>query len=351
MLRLKTICLALLLAVFFVSLVQAADERFTVEINVDVTDSDAAKARERAMNEANRAAIGAVAKRITTADGAARLITMSDAQLINFVKEVSVADEKSSAVRYIANLRVVLNEDMLKEYMRERDIPVLVQSSSKILIVPLFREFSSDKPMLWESSNLWKQAWDQSGSINFVSVPASGINYSIIDAEKAESVDGEALGKLMRVNGADDVYVLDATYDGIDGLIVRAVSYSGDNRTIRVPGSRSAGMELFNSAVHTVKAQLEGKLAEQTLSENSLETTEVVIYNFERLGEWVQVEKALRTVPVVSNIEVQAMGTKKVQFKLSFIGSYDKLVQGLRARSLQLLERGNYFVLEKTLGD
>ena len=347
MLRLKTICIALLLAVFLVSLVQAADERFTVEVNVDVTDADASKARERAMSEAYRAAIGAVAKRITTADGAAKLATMSDAQLINFVKEVSVADEKSSTVRYIASLRVVLNEEMLKEYMRERGIPVLIQSSSKILVVPLFREFSSDKPMLWESSNLWKQAWDNDGSVNFVAVPATGTNFAIIDAQKAESIDGEALAKLMQVNGADDVYVLDATYDGIDGLIVQATSYSGDKRTIRVSGSRSSGMELFNSAVNMVKAQLEGKLAEQSLSENSLETTEVAVYNFERLTDWVQVEKLLRSVPVVSNIEIQAMGTNKVQFKLSFVGSFEKLLQGLRTRTLRLIERDGYYLLEK----
>ena len=105
---------------------QAADERFAVEINVDVTDSNASLARERAMSEANRAAIVEVAKRITTSEGAARLAAMTDDQLINFIKEVLVISEKTSNVRYIANLRVVLNEGMLRQYMQERDIPLLI---------------------------------------------------------------------------------------------------------------------------------------------------------------------------------------------------------------------------------
>lgn len=74
---------------------QAADERFAVEINVDVTDSNASLARERAMSEANRAAIVEVAKRITTSEGAARLAAMTDDQLINFIKEVLVISEKN----------------------------------------------------------------------------------------------------------------------------------------------------------------------------------------------------------------------------------------------------------------
>ena len=342
--------LFLLAGILFCFGAAAADERYAVEVSVDVTDSSASAAQERAMNEANRAAVAAVAKRITTADGVARLSAMTDDQLINFIKEVSVVEEKSSAVRYIATLRVVLNEDMLKQYMKERDIPVMVQTNSKILVVPVFREFSSDAPQLWESSNMWKQAWDAApadGVVRLVSLPASGANYSIMDGRKAVAMDGEALDKLMRLNGADDVYVLDATYDGIDGLVIRAASYSGDIRTIRVEGPRSSGMELFNKAVDEVKKQLENRITEKSLSEASLEDTIVVLYNFGRLPEWVAMEQELRSMNLVSNIETQALGAGRVQFKLSFVSSMDKLVQALRSRSIRLIEHGSYYTLEK----
>ncbi len=328
----------------------AADERYAVEVSVDVTDSSASAAQERAMSEANRAAVLAVAKRITTSDGAARFGAMNDNQLVNFIKEVSVIEEKSSAVRYMATLKVVLNEDMLKEYMKERNIPIMVQNNSKTLIIPVFREFSSDAPMLWENSNLWKQAWDASpadGSVRLVSLPASGANYSVIDARKALALDGEALDKLMRINNADDVYVLDATYDGIDGLIVRALSYGGDNRTIRVSGPRSSGMELFNNAVAEVKKQLENRISQKAIIDAAKENTIVVLYNFNALQEWVTTEKDLRSIGLVNGLETQALGAGKVQFKLMFAGTMDKLLQNFRSHAYRLLEHGNYYVLEK----
>ncbi len=134
--------------------------------------------------------------------------------------------------------------------MQERDIPLLIQSNTRVLIIPIFRESSSDAPMLWESSNLWRQAWDSARGgmvVTLIPLPTSGTNYSIIDANKAQALDGPALDKLMRVNGADEVYVLDAVYTE-DGLEVQATSYSGNTTTIKVIGTPGS-MELFNAAV------------------------------------------------------------------------------------------------------
>lgn len=328
----------------------AADERFTVDINVDVTDANASTAREKAMNEANRAAVLAVTKRISTAEGVSRMGSLNENQLINFIREVSVIEEKTSPVRYIAHLRIVLNEDMLKQYMKERDIPLLLAGGGKILVLPVFREFSSDKPMLWESANPWKQAWDNAdntSAVTFVSLPANAFNYSAVSADQALALDGEALTKVIHANNASDAYVLDATYDGIEGLLVRASSYNGDSQTIRVPGSRSSGAELFTHAVEAVKKQLEGQISAQNISENSLENSMIVLYNFNRLPEWATAEQALSNTPSINDVNVQAFTSNKAQLKLTYVGTEDKLIKLLNSQGYTLRNRGNHYLLEK----
>lgn len=335
---------------FFIATAQAADERFAVELDVDVTDVNASVAREKAMKEANRVAFVEVAKRVTTAEGAARLAGMTDAQLINFIKEVSIIEEKTSSVRYLATLQVVLNEDMLTEYMKEREIPMLIQGNSRVLVVPVFRAFPSDRPLLWESNNQWKQAWDNvalDGVVRFINLPSSGTNYSIIDANKALMMDGAALDKLMRANNVDDVYVLDAVYDGIEGLNVTMTSYSGDGRTVKISGDRSLGMELFNKAVKQVKEQMEQNLKQQSVQADSQESEVIVMFNFNNLREWVEAEAQLRDIPYVKGIQIQAMGSNRAQFKINFIGSHDKLLYSVRAKSYNLIDNGKFFVLEK----
>lgn len=344
----RVVCL--LLGILCSVNVWAADERYTVEISVDVTDNSAAEAQKKAMSEANRAAVIAVAKKITTTEGINHLMGMTDDQLINFVKEVVVAEEKSSVVRYMASLKIVLNEDILKQYLEERNLPVMVSMGNNVMVVPLFREFTSDAPLLWENTNIWKQVWDEEpvgNGIRIFPIIASGVNYAIIDANKAMSMDSVALDKLMRANNADDVYVLDATYDGIEGLIIKAMSYSGDNYTYRVEGPRSSGAELFAKAVREVKADMENRISQKNISEASIEKVLVALYSYPQLSDWVKLENDLQSINVVNKVEIQAQGNGKVQFKLAYIGSLDKLIQALKARSYRLIEHGKYYSIER----
>lgn len=325
----------------------AAEERYSVEINVDVTDENASIAQEKAMNEANRAAIIAVAKKLTTPEGVNKFVSMTNEQLVNFIKEISLIDEKRSPIRYMASLKVVLNEDILKQYMKERNIPLVAQGK-KILIIPIFREFSSDSPMLWENANLWKQAWDSqdsSGIIRLVSIPPSGTNYSIMDGNKALRMDGEALDKLMNLNGTDDVYVLDATYNGIEGLNIKAMSFNGDMFTTKVDGLRSSGQELFNKAATQIRGELENRLAQKSVDEAANENIIVLLYEYNQLTDWVNTKNRLKTINQINNIQVQAMGNGKVQLKLAYSGKFDNLINALRNLSYQLIEHDNYYTL------
>ncbi len=326
----------------------SADERFAVEVAVDVTDQNASAARERAMSEANRAAIVAVAKRISTAEGAAKLAEMTDDQLINFIKEVSVIDEKSSSIRYIANLRVVLNEDMLREYMTQRGIPLLLGGHTRVLVVPLLRDMPGTAPLLWESTNRWREAWgalSQGAAAQFVLLPANATNFALTEVSRLEAMDGEMLDKLMRFNRADDVYVLTAEPDGNGGMEVLAMSYSGDNRVIRVAGNSEEPDQIFAAAAEQTAAAIEGRVKQQNLREAEQEAQATVLYEFSGLRQWVEAEKVLKSIPYVKSIDVQAMGTHKAQFKLIFAGSTSKLLSALAAKGYGLEENGNYFRL------
>jgi hypothetical protein len=334
-----------------VSATKAEDERYVVEIKVDVSDVDASRAREKAMSNAARAATTAVAKRVTTAKGAERIAAMTDAQLINFVKETSVLDEKISNTRYAADLKVVINEDLLKEYMRERDIPLegtAVTPKKTVLIVPLFREFSDDTPMLWEVDNLWKKAWDNaqsSAKVNFVTIPASAGNQAVLSAGQAAATDASALEKVMKLNGADDVYVLDASYNGIEGLDIMATSLSGNRMIIKVVGAKSSGELLFNQAVENSRRQLEQQILSDT-PENAIDESEMtVLYPFPTLGDWITAERKIKELSAVSELQVQAMAPHKAQFKILYHGSVDTLKRLITAQGYTLNDGGNYVIL------
>ncbi len=327
---------------------QAADERFTVEIKVDVTDENASIAREKAMTNATRAAVTAVAGRISTQDGVKRISAMTDAQLINFIKETSVISEQNSAVRYIADLRIIVNEDLLKEYMKERNIPLISRNNSSIMVIPLFREFSDDTPLLWEVDNPWKQAWDNSGSLSAVKIfpiQSSSGNTEALDAVKAATIDTTALSKVMRMSGASDVYVLDATYDGVEGLKIDISSLSGKHQTLKVAGAKSSGAALFNQAVTEVRQLIEQLVLDDTAQQIANESELTILYPFSSLGRWIEAEQNIKSLPEVAALQVQAMAQGKAQFKIRYRGDLGFLQRQLLQKGYRLENGGNYMIL------
>lgn len=317
---------------------RAADSRFAVEVKIDVTDVNASRAREKAMVEANRAAFKELAKRITTDSGFSQLANLSDTQLVNFVKEVSILSEKVSDVRYVAELRIGVNEGLLKQYMQEKGIPLLVQTSSKIVVVPVFRSTANAVPQLWEEGNPWRNIWNNSIDSTLVNAEGNGL----VDATQALQADGVALEKIMRLNNADDAYVLDAVLEN-EGLNVQATSYSGDNFAVYVPKSN----DVFNDAMRQVTAKIGKRLQQQSVAESTQVEEVMVLYDFKGLGQWVRTERELRAMPLIKDIVVQAMGTDKVQFKMQYAGTAERLLSNLQNRHYNLIDQGNFFLMEK----
>ena len=328
--------------------VNAADDRYSVVIKVDVSDENASIAREKALNSATRAAVNAIAKRVSTASGAKRISDMTDAQIVNFVKETSVISEKNSDVRYMAELKIVVNDELLKEYMKEREIPVVSQNSATVLVIPVFREFDGDTPILWETNNLWKQAWDNatdSSAVKFIPISKNPLHQSMIDAKQASDFDYIAIENLASSANTNNVYVLDASYNGVEGLNIIAKSFSGDKFDIKVEGAKSSGIELFNQAVLQIKAQIEQHILSND-NNNEIDQNEItVLYPFPALKYWINAEQKIKSISNITNMQVQAMTPGKAQFKLVFTGNLANIQKQLSALGYDLKDSGNHMVL------
>ncbi len=328
----------------------SADERFTVEIKVDVTDKNASIAREKAMSSASVAAVNAVARKISTSVGSEKIAKLNENQILNFIKETSVLNEKTSDVRYMADLKIVINEELLKQYMEEREIPLVNKKDTSILIVPIFREFSDDKPMLWEADNPWKQAWDKaqsSSAIKFLSLANTASNMEAIDANKASVSDSFAMERLQTISGSNDVYILDASYNGVEGIIITATSLSGEHFNIEVAGTKSSGDELFDNAVVESKIQIEERILKASMEQAVQENELTVLFPFNSLGDWITAEQKIKGLNEITNMQVQAMAPKKAQFKIWFTGDINTLQNLLKRQGYRLINNDNYMLLEK----
>lgn len=334
---------------FLTTNAKAFEEDFSVNIKVDVTDENASIAQEKALASAVKAAITAATKRISDNKAVEQISSMTNNQLVNFVKETSVVNEKTSANRYMANLHLVINLTLLKTYLQEKELNISSSIRPSIVIIPVFSEFNGDSPLLWEINNPWKNAWNNvinNSSIDFSVIKDTSGNISTISAQQAWDFDTETLKKIKSLNNADDVYVLSATYKGIEGLNIDIVSLSNYRNNISIKGLKSSGEELFNQAAAEILPLIEQQTSTLILDNNSAPVNEyTVLYPFTQLTEWIAAEQKIKSMEEVVDIQVQAFSPGKVQFIVRFNVTPNDFAQVLKLSGYTLEDSGNYMIL------
>lgn len=337
----------LLLALSAVSAASAGLPSYSADVTVDVTAENAAAAREIAMSRANRQAVSAVAANFTTREGVTVLNKLTDDQLLNFIKETTVLEEKTSNVRYMAKLRITANDRILRQYLQEKNVPLVVASSAEVIVIPVFREGPDMPALLWEVENPWRIAWDQTpptvGSVRFF-VPAADTVPFLTNAEQALSLDPELFKQLTTVNNGGETYVAEAYYNGDDALSVSIINpQNGKRQVFSVSGPRTS--ELFRQAARETGMRIADELKGRSIVTSTEPSSITVLYKFKTLSSWLKTEEKISAVTAVEDIRVNAIGNGRIQFQVNYIGDLETLRGALQSHHLQLTESGEYFTL------
>lgn len=337
----------LLFVLFTVFSARAGQPSYSADVTVDVTADNASAARELAMRRANRQAVSAIAANFTTREGVTVLNKLTDDQLLNFIRETTVLEEKTSNVRYLAKLRITANDKILRQYLQEKNVPLVVASSAEVMVIPVFREGPDMPALLWETESPWRAAWQQNpptvGSVRFF-MPTEDAAPFLTSAEQALGLDAELFGRLSSLNGGGDVYVAEAYYNGDDALAVSIINpRNGKRQIFSVGGPRTS--ELFNQAARETGMRIADELKGRTVVTSTEPETITVLYKFKTLSSWLKTEEKIAAVTAVEDIRINAIGNGRIQFQISYVGDLDTLAGALRSARLLLSETGGYFTL------
>ena len=159
----KKVFLILMLSVL--SLPAYAKIDYVVEIPVNKEAENSVAAKEAALTEAQRQAFLEVTGKLVSEEDVEQLNTLSDDSIQYFIQSVGVQDEKAGGTKYVANLSVQVNEQLLKEYLAENDM--IKMEAEDLLVIPVFKADADSYPLLWEEANLWRRYWRSKGLIKF----------------------------------------------------------------------------------------------------------------------------------------------------------------------------------------
>ncbi|MHA1601056.1 MAG: DUF2066 domain-containing protein [Alphaproteobacteria bacterium] len=321
---------------------------FTVsDINVDVTAKTAAAARELAHAEGHVLAMRKLLARLLPRDDLTRMRELLVPEIVEFVRDFEVENERTSDVRYLARLTFRFKADAVRDLLRTDGLLFAETQSKPVLVIAVYGP--SGEAFLWEDANPWARAWAlrQPGEwLVPLQVPLGDLgDIGSVNANQALSGDRERLAALAKRYGTEDVLVTQAVLNG-DAETGFATLQVGSSRIgtqqlqtmlasyAQEPGETLA--ELLTRAANAVDADVQEAWKQRNLLRPGSQRRIIVSVPIAGLADWLEVKRRLGGVAAVQKSEITLMSRKRTEVDLTFVGDEQQLVLALAQRDLSL---------------
>lgn len=308
-------------------------------VPVDETAASARAARELALTAGQISATEQMLARLTRKENRALLPPVDIETARTLVKSLQVENERTSDVRYLAELVVTFEPDAVRDYLRAAGVPFTEVRSRPVLVVPVLAD--GVNYLLWEEPNPWRAAWrDHPESYGLVPIvsPIGDLNdLTGLSAEQAVDADEGALGEAVARYGAGSAMVTIATITGdepgaqsIEVVATRVGRFEEPPLIISLQSAAEETQELFlDRAVSAVISALDDdwKLTNTVSFEEA--GTMLVAVPISGLPGWIELRRRLAEVPSVTEVLVNALTAGSAEVEIGYRGDAEQLVRAL----------------------
>lgn len=350
--------LAALICLFGVTLAEAAGpvetSIFAVQgVDVDVTDKDAATAKDKALVEVQVKAFKQLAERLGTPELVAEIDGMETKDILPYLRSLSIEEESISPGRYQGKLTVRFLPDKIKSFYGSRGIRITAVQGPAFLVLPIWK--SENGPQLWED-NPWRQAWinlrAEQSQVPII-VPLGDLDDSEIisaqDVLSGDSVKLEAMRRRYDVKSVVIAYAEPQPDGGIRasmnantplGKITFDKIYRDDS------GDVLASSTLATKRFHQVMVEKFRSDSARILAGDVQRETLQVAVPFSGPSDWNRVRSQILSTPGVVGLDVSSLAGDGAVVKLTISGEIYTVQESFKASGLQLFQAGDSWVIQ-----
>jgi hypothetical protein len=331
---------------------RAQDEAgiFTVrDVPVDETAATAAEARALALETGQRRAFRRLIDRLVP-EGQQSLVPEVDSnQLQYYVRDFSVANERTSAVRYLADLTFRFNGDEVRRLLRGGSVGFAEARGDAVVVLPVLQP-AEGEAILWGDGNAWRDVWaarpGDDGLVPLI-VPLGDLSdITAVDAERAKAGEAEALRAIASLYGAQDTLVTIASLSGdpeagsaVLELATRRYSDGSSSVTLRDKLIQVGG-EPYEGFLQRAADRIDNAIQEAWKQQNVLQfdnqRTIQVFVPLESLNDWLNVRRRLHGVASIQQSDLSSLTRQEATLEITFLGDEQRLTRALAQRDLYL---------------
>jgi hypothetical protein len=320
-------------------------------VKVDVTAGTVTEARERALTQGRVNGLRRVLERLGARADLAKLPQLSPTEVIEMVQEFSLQNERTSAVRYLADMNVRFDPEAVRRLLRDAKISFTEFASPPLVVLPVYS--ADGQTQLWDKANPWRQAWaavkERNGLVPLLLPPGDAQDMTL-SLEQVTSKNGAALQALAARHDAAGVLVAQATPGTGGGITVRLSEFRGGaltgESTVNTPAA--AGQELEDALLAAATAAAEAASEDwkkDNLVDLSVTSQLTALAPLRSLEEWLQIRERLKQIPLIERVDLQAITRDRAQITLRYGGDQGRLQKAMAQQSLSLTQQGGVYIL------
>ena len=319
-----------------------ASPLYSVVVSVDETADTVTNAKQLAITKAIRDGLNDVILSISTQEAVDEISKLNDNQIEHFISGLQVLMEKSSNIRYIADLKITVNEKILKDFIRENNFPIIISQTEEALIIPLV-ETPDGNLILWENENFWREAFLtkpnlETGFINFHNIEKNLGNITTIDATKIYNMTENDFVEISTFNQVNSIFVI--KYSLKDNKVY--TKSFPDKKIIETDITTTTPSEMIDKILPLIKGNKKNTVP--ALTEDQKQNFNI-IYTYQNLGQWITLKNLLEKERLIENFKIISITNKKVNFVFTYLGSYEKLQTTLGLNGYNINNHGEYYAI------
>jgi hypothetical protein len=316
-------------------------------VEVDVTDANAAVAKEKALTDVQMKAFVQLAEKLGNADIAAEMAKLEPKQVIPLLKSLSIEEEKTSPGRYQGKFTVRFLPEKIKPIFSKAGIDMPASQGPAMLVVPVWKN-EQGQTSLWDD-NPWRKAWlglnAQQAQIPLIIPLGDQDDSSTLSVEDATGSDPIKLEKLRRRYDVKTLLVAFAEAAPEGGIHAHMVGssplgkitidkvYTADTATVNDSAIMAA--QRFHQLMMDKFRNDQAKIAAKTVNPNAPQSISVAI-PFTTPTAWNGLRARILSTPGVIGVDVTTLDGQGASAKLIYSGNLEDMQSSFQSSGLQM---------------
>jgi hypothetical protein len=338
--------------------------RFAVQgVSVDITDIDAATAKNKALVDVQMKAFVQLAEELGSPSVVEAAQKLTVPEVMPFLRSLSIEEEVSSPGRYQGKFTVRFQPKQVRAFYSRFGVSVPDAQGPAILVIPVWTE--NGQVQLW-GNNPWASAWRQlraeKAELPIILPLGDNEDTSLLTADDVANNDPIKLEKIRRRYDVKNVlvaYAKPAPEGGVHALMEGATAlgkvkfdkvYQDDRGSI--DGSAQVAVNRFHEVMQTKYRSDRGRVAtaepgaEAAPNPKKPQSIPVAVA-FSSPSQWNGLRSRILATPGVIAVDLASLDLGGATVSLRFSGGTDDLQNSLQASGLKLDRAGDRWVIEK----